>query len=144
MVRDLGFKPYIRKATPRDQAGVFAVMLKEEHKEKKQEIVDEITNDEDLDFEYWPSEEDREIREIIITGYPEEISEKVIKEYMAIYVHNPKATFLMLEDEDFLLQTFEIKPVMNGYNNWIFGHHQYKYAYIRFFIISSDLMLQFK
>ena len=63
--------------------------------------MDAVNGDEDLDFEYWPSGGDEEIQELIITGYPEEINEKVIEEYMAIYVHNPKAKFLMLEDEDF-------------------------------------------
>ena len=101
MVRDLGFKPYVRKATPRDQPGVFAVTLKEEYKEKKQEIIDGINEDDDAEFEYWPAGAEEEIQEIVITGYPEEINEKTIQEYMAIYVHNPKVKFLMMEDEDF-------------------------------------------
>lgn len=101
MVRDLGFQPYTRKVTPRDQPGVFGITLKEEFKEKKQEMIDAMSGDEDLDFEYWPSGGQEEIQEIIISGYPDEISEKIIEEYMAIYVHNPKVKFLMLEDEDF-------------------------------------------
>ena len=75
--------------------------LKEESQENKQEIIDALKGEDDIDFEYWPSEEEKEIEEIIISGYPEEINEKIIEEYKAIYVHNPKAKFLMLEDEDF-------------------------------------------
>ena len=56
MMKELGVKPFIQKATPRWEKGLFAVTLRPEHKDKLQEVIDKIRKADKVKFIYAPSE----------------------------------------------------------------------------------------